>query len=66
VFAAAAAAAVVYEHRRPESLALYKVVVDNLSTLYGAVDDGALRIALPKFVRKELEDFLACGMLCWG
>ena len=47
-----------YVPRRPEAMALYKVVQDNLSTLYGAVDDGALKIALPKLVRKELEDFL--------
>lgn len=58
--------AVSYERRRPETLTLYKVVQENLSTLYGAVDDGELKIALPRFVRKELEDFLACGMLCWG
>jgi len=41
-------------------------VRDNLETLYGAVDDGALTVALPKFVRAELEDFLTCGQLCWG
>ena len=36
-----------------------------MDTLYGAVD-GALAIALPKFVRKELEGYLACGLLCHG
>jgi hypothetical protein len=30
------------------------------------LDDGAVRVALPKFVKKELEGFLACGLLCWG
>ena len=29
--------------------------------LYGAVEDGALAIALPKFVKKELEGYLECG-----
>jgi hypothetical protein len=47
--------AVVYERRRPEATTLYQVVADNLATLYGAVDDGALGIALPRFVRKEFE-----------
>ena len=56
----------VYERRRPETSTLYHVVQENLDTLYGAVEDGALAIALPKFVRKELEGYLACGLLCHG
>ena len=36
------------------------------STLVGAVEDGALAIALPKFVKKELEGYLDCGLLCRG
>jgi Transposase zinc-binding domain len=55
-----------YTHRRPETTMLYAVVRDNLATLYSAVDDGALGIALPKFVRKELSGYLTCGMLCRG
>ncbi len=39
---------------------------DNLATLYGAVDDGAVSIALPAFVKKELEGFLDCGLACRG
>lgn len=58
--------AVVYERRRPEATTLYQVVQDNLATLYGAVEDGAVSIALPKFVRKELEGYLDCGLLCRG
>jgi len=42
------------------------VVADNLATLYGAVDDGALAIALPRFVKKELEGYLDCGLQCRG
>ncbi len=37
-----------------------------LATLYDAVDEGALAIALPKFVKKELEGYLDCGLLCRG
>jgi hypothetical protein len=40
------------------------VVQENLDTLYGAVEDGALAIALPKFVKKEIEGYLE--LLCHG
>jgi len=36
----------------------------NLATLYGATDDGAPAIALPKLVKKELEGYLDCGRRC--
>jgi hypothetical protein len=62
----AAARGVQYERRRPEQTALYEVVRDNLETLYGAIDDGALPIKLPKHARKELEGYLDCGLLCRG
>ena len=52
--------------RRPEESTLYKVVQGNLATLYGAVDDGAVPIRLPGFVRKELEGYLDCGLICRG
>lgn len=42
------------------------MVRDNLSTLYGAIDDGALAITLGKQARKELEGYLDCGLLCRG
>jgi hypothetical protein len=57
---------VTYERRRPQESTLYQVVQDNLETLYGAVDDGAVKIALPRFVKKELEGYLDCGVLCRG
>jgi hypothetical protein len=37
-----------------------------LETLYEAVEEGALSIALPKFVKKELEGYLDCGLLYRG
>jgi Transposase zinc-binding domain len=55
-----------YERRRPERTALYDVVRDNLETLYGAIDDGALDIKLAKHAKKELEAYLDCGLLCRG
>ena len=47
-----------YARRRPERTALYEVVRDNLETLYGAIDDGALDVRLGKHARKELEGYL--------
>jgi hypothetical protein len=42
------AAPIVYERRRAEETTLYEVVRDNLETLYGAIDDGAIVVRLPK------------------
>jgi hypothetical protein len=55
-----------YERHRPERTTLYEVVRDNLETLYGAIDDGALDIKLPQHAKKELEAYLDCGLLCRG
>jgi hypothetical protein len=55
-----------YRPRQPQDTTLYAVVRDNLETLYGAVDEGAVTIALPAFVKKELEGYLDCGVLCRG
>ena len=45
---------------------MYEVVRDNLDTLYGAIDDGALAVRVPKHAKKELEAYLSCGVLCRG
>ena len=55
-----------YQRHRPETTALYEVVRDNLETLYGAIEDGALDARLPKHAKKELESYLDCGLLCRG
>ncbi len=55
-----------YKPRRPETTALYEVVRDNLETLYGAIEDGAIAVRIPKHARKELEAFLECGLVCHG
>jgi hypothetical protein len=41
-------------------------VRDNLETLYGAIEDGAIAVRIPKHARKELEAYLGCGLLCRG
>jgi hypothetical protein len=56
----------VYRRHRPETTALYEVVRDNLETLYGAIEDGAIAVRIPKHARKELEAYLGCGLLCRG
>jgi hypothetical protein len=45
---------------------LYEVVRDNLETLYGAIEDGAIAVRIPKHARKELEVYLSCGLLSRG
>ena len=55
-----------YARHRPETTTLYEVVRDNLETLYGAIDDGALAVRVPKHAKKELEAYLSCGVLCRG
>jgi hypothetical protein len=55
-----------YIRHRPEQSSLYELVRDNLETLYGAIDDGAVDIRLPKYAKKELEAYLDCGLLCRG
>jgi len=63
---AVASVAITYERHRSEATTLYQVVQENLETLYGAVDDGAVKVAPPPFGKKELEGYLECGLLCRG
>ncbi|WP_437960377.1 hypothetical protein WME76_12525 [Sorangium sp. So ce119] len=37
---------------------------DNVQTLYGAIDDGAIAIRIPERTKKQLEAYLDCGLLC--
>ncbi|XWJ74101.1 transposase zinc-binding domain-containing protein [Sorangium cellulosum] len=37
-----------------------------METLYGAIDDGAIAVRIPKHAKKELEAYLDCGLLCRG
>jgi len=66
VAAVLAAQQALFTRHRPEETTLYEVVRDNLETLYAAVDDCALSVGLPAFVRKELDGYLDCGLLCRG
>ena len=37
-----------------------------METLFAAVDEGAVSVSLPAFVRNELSAYLECGRLCRG
>ena len=60
------AAATGYARRRPELTTLHRVVRESLLTLYAAVEDGGTGASLPAFVRKELDGYVACGLLSRG
>ncbi len=51
---------------RPEHGTLHQVVRENLRTLYAAAEQGFTGASLPEFVRRELERYLDCGLLCRG
>ena len=54
------------QRHRPETTTLYAIVRDNVETLYAAVAAGFEGAALPPFVRRELDGYLDCGLLCRG
>jgi len=55
-----------YERRRPEKTTLHRVVRENIESFYAAVEQGFATASLPEFVRRELEAYLDCGLLCRG
>jgi len=55
-----------YARRRPELGTLHQVVRENLRTLYAAAERGFAGTPLPDFVRRELEGYIDCGLLCRG
>ncbi|MEO8500396.1 MAG: hypothetical protein ABI565_05725 [Vicinamibacteria bacterium] len=54
----------VYRRHRPETTALYGVVRDNIETVFGAINDGAIAVSLPRHARNELLAYLDWGLLC--
>jgi hypothetical protein len=50
----------------PEQGTLHRVVRENLRTLYAAAEEGFAGAPLPDFVRAELDEYLACGLLQRG
>ena len=56
----------VYDRRRPELGTLHQVALESLRTLYAAAELGFAGTPLPQFVRRELEGYVDCGLLCRG
>jgi hypothetical protein len=55
-----------YARRQPELGTLYRVVRENIRTLYAVAEAGFAGAALPEFVRQEVAGYLECGLLCRG
>ncbi len=54
-----------YQRHQPEKTVLYKIVSEHLETFLGEVRDRYDK-PLPKYVEKELRDYLKCGLLQYG
>jgi hypothetical protein len=56
-----------YTRRQPETTVLYGVVHDHLPTLLDLARDRSEHgFGYPRFVAREFEKFLTCGLLCRG
>jgi hypothetical protein len=56
-----------YTRRQPESTVLYGIFRDHLPTLLDQARDRSEHgFGYPRFVEREFERFLACGLLCQG
>jgi len=56
-----------YVRHRPETTVLYEVVQQNFHTLLAeARERSADGVGLPRFVEREFERYLACGLPCHG
>lgn len=55
-----------YERRRPEDTLLYKTIQQNWKTFESHWQSDFDRAPLPKYVVKEFEEYLKCGILAHG
>jgi hypothetical protein len=53
-----------YERHRPEESLLYRVVAKNLQPFLRKCDENEHPV--PKFIKREFEAFLRCGVLSYG
>lgn len=63
--ASASPAQIHYERHRPETTVLYRILQENVESFYLQVDEETGH-ALPEFVTKEFDRYLACGILAHG
>ncbi|HEX7699144.1 MAG TPA: hypothetical protein VF403_00395 [Kofleriaceae bacterium] len=67
MFAAAVPSTTTYARRQPETTVLYEVVRDHVASLLDEARDRSEHgFGYPRFVEREFEKFLACGLLCHG
>jgi Putative transposase/Transposase zinc-binding domain len=52
---------VIYQRRQPEKTTLYQAIVEHLPAFLAAADEAERPV--PKFVRREFEAFLDCGLV---
>ena len=55
-----------YDRRRPEQTILYQLVADNMETFFATVESRPRGRVFPRYVRKEFEGYLKCGILDHG
>ena len=53
-----------YRRREPERTVLYRIIQENYRTFASLCEDEGH--PLPRFVRKEFEKYLSCGILSEG
>jgi len=67
MFAAEVSSTTTYSRRQPETTVLYEVVRDHFASLLDEARDRSEHgFGYPRFVEREFEKFLACGLLCHG
>lgn len=54
----------IYERHRPEESLLYQVVSRNMQSFFKKCEESGHPV--PKFIKKEFESFLRCGVLSYG
>ena len=54
----------IYERHRPEESLLYQVVSRNFQAFFKKCEESVHPV--PKFIKKEFESFLRCGILSYG
>ncbi len=55
-----------YKRHEPEQTILYKVLEEHAQTFFDAIARDSDRKALPDYIRREFDKFLACGILSEG
>ena len=55
-----------WRRREPEGTVLYRVLAEHLETFLARIADDNTRTGLPRFVVRELRDYLKCGILAHG